>query len=89
MKERISDASKTHHMYDWWPEVMTLFSGTTQLRLKFIMLINVKMPTIVGILIFICRLNYMYLVLRFEPEFSTIFDYFNVYKQLKFYAQLS
>ena len=47
MKERIFDASKTHHMYDWWPEVMTLFSGTTQLRLKFIMLINVKMPTIV------------------------------------------
>ena len=42
MKERISDASKTHHMYDWWPEVMTLFSGTTQLRLKFIVLINVK-----------------------------------------------
>ena len=31
------------------PEVIILFSCSTQLSLKFILLINVKMPTIVGI----------------------------------------
>ena len=35
-----------------------LFSCSAQLRLKFIVLINVKMPTIVGILTFISMLNY-------------------------------
>ena len=40
------------------PEVIKLFSCSTQLRLKFILLINVKMPTIVGILTFMSRINY-------------------------------
>ena len=35
------------------PEVIKLFSCSTQLSKKFILLINVKMPTIVGISIFI------------------------------------
>ena len=35
----------------------TLFSCSTQQSLKFILLINVKMPTIVGILTFINRIN--------------------------------
>ena len=39
-------------------EVIKLFSCSAQLRLKFILLINVKMPTIVGILTFISRINY-------------------------------
>ena len=34
------------------PEVIKLFSCSTQLRMKFFLLINVKMPTIVGILTF-------------------------------------
>ena len=33
-----------------WPEVIKLFSCSTQLSMEFILLINVKMPTIVGIL---------------------------------------
>ena len=37
------------------PEVIKLFSCSAQLRLKFILLINVKMPTI---LTFISRINY-------------------------------
>ena len=45
------------------------------------------MPTIVGILTFISRINYQ--ILRYEPEFSTNFDYFSIYEQLKFHAQLS
>ena len=69
------------------PEVIKLFSCSTQLSLKFILLINVKMPTTVGILTFMSRINYQFL--SFEPEFSTNFDYFNIYELLKFHAQLS
>ena len=39
-------------------KVINLFSCSAQLRLKFILLINVKMPTIVGILTFISRIIY-------------------------------
>ena len=38
-------------------EVIKLFSCSTQLSTKFILLINVKMPTIIGILTFISRIN--------------------------------
>ena len=69
------------------PKVIKLFSCSAQLRLKFILLINVKMPTIVGILTFMSRINYQFL--RFEPEFSTNFDYFSIYEQFKFQSQLS
>ena len=37
------------------PEVIKLFSCSTQLSTKFILLINVKMTTIVGILTFLAR----------------------------------
>ena len=48
------------------PEVtrIKLFSCSTQLSLKFILLINVKMPTIVGILTFMSRIHYQ--ILRYE-----------------------
>ena len=69
------------------PEVIKLFSCSAQLRLKFILLINVKMPTIVGILTFMSRINYH--ILRYEPKFSANFDYLSIYEQLKFHAQLS
>ena len=69
------------------PEVIKLFLCSTQLSLKFILLINVKMPTIVGILTFMSRINYQFL--RLEPEFFNYFDYFSVYEQLKFHAQPS
>ena len=39
------------------PEVKKLFSCSTQLSMKFFLLINVKMPTIVGILTFMSRKN--------------------------------
>ena len=38
-------------------EVIKLFSYSTRLKTKFILLINVKMPTIVGILTFISMIN--------------------------------
>ena len=39
------------------PEVIKLFSCSTQLSMKFFLLINVKMPTVVGILTFMSRKN--------------------------------
>ena len=39
------------------PEVIKLFSCSTQLSMKFFLLINVKMPTIVGILTFMIWKN--------------------------------
>ena len=69
------------------PEVIKLFSCSAQLRLKFILLINVKMPTIVGILTFMSRINYQ--ILRYEPKFSINFYYLSIYEQLKIDAQLS
>ena len=39
--------------------VMKLFSCSTELSMKFFLLINVKMPTIVGILTFMSRENSM------------------------------
>ena len=41
-------------------EAIILFSCSTQLSWKYIMLINVKMPTIVGILTFMSMINPTY-----------------------------
>ena len=69
------------------PEVIKLFSCSAPLSLKFILLINVKMPTIVGILTFISRINYR--LWQSYPEISTNFGYFSNFEQFKFHAQLS
>ena len=45
------------------------------------------MPTIVGILTFISRINDWFL--WFKPEISIDFGYFSIYEQLKFHARLS
>ena len=58
-------------------EVIKLFSCSAQLRLKFILLINVKMPTVVGILTFISRINYR--LWRYKPSISIYFGLFGIY----------
>ena len=68
-------------------EVIKLFSSSTQLRTKLILLINVKMPTIVGILTFISMINTTSERLKARNFF--ICRYFSFDKQLKFRAQLS
>ena len=68
------------------PEVIKLFSCSTQLRLKFILLINVKMPTIVGILTFMSRINYR--LWSSKPSISRYLGYFGIYEPFKFHAQL-
>ena len=68
-------------------EFVKLFSCSTQLSTKFILLINVKMPTIVGILTFINMINTTSERLKSRNFF--ICRYFSFYEQLKFRAQLS
>ena len=55
--------------------------------MKFFLLINVKMPTIVGILTFMSGKNSI-LGLS-EPKKAEFLDIFRTYEHLKFHAQLS
>ena len=64
-----------------WPQGYNLFSCSAQLRLKFILLINVKMPTIVGILTFMSRINYR--LWRSKPEILIYLGYFVISDQFK------
>ena len=68
-------------------EVIKLFSYSTQLSTKFILLINVKIPTIVGILTFISMINTI--SERLKARHFFICRYFSFYEQLKFHAQFS
>ena len=68
------------------PEVIKLFPCSTQLSMKFILLLNVKMPTIVGILTFISMINTTSERLKATNLF--ICQYISFYEQLKFRAQL-
>ena len=63
------------------PEVIKLFSCSTQLSVKFILLINV------GILTFISRINDW--LWWSKPENSINSGYFEICEHLKFHAQLS
>ena len=67
------------------PGVIKLFSCSTQLSMKFIVLINVKMPTIV--LSFMSKSNATSEIFNARKIF--IFHHFIFYEQLKFHAQLS
>ena len=69
------------------PKAIKLFPCSTQLSTKFILLINVKMPTIVGILTFTSMINTTSARLTTRNFF--ICRYFSFYEQLKFLAQLS
>ena len=70
------------------PEVIKNYSCSTQLSAKFILLINVKMPTtIVGILTFISMINTIFEKLKARN--AVICRYFSFYGQLKYRAQLS
>ena len=68
------------------PEIIQFFTCSTQLSTKFILLINVKMPTIVGILTFISMIKTSE---KLKARTFFICQYFSFYKQLKFHTQLS
>ena len=69
------------------PGVIKLFSYSTPLSTKIILLINVKMPTIVGILTFISMINTTSERLIARNFFT--FWYLSFYEQLKCRPQLS
>ena len=69
------------------PAVIKLFSCSTQLSMKFFLLINVKMPTVVGISTFVNGKNSIQGLS--EPKTSRISRYFYTYEHFKFHAQLS
>ena len=48
---------RSRSFFEPGPEVIKLFSCSTQLSMKFFLLITVKMPTIVGILTFMSGKN--------------------------------
>ena len=50
--------------------------------MKFILLINIEMPTIVGILNFISRMNTAYMYDDFKARTIFIFQQFSFYVQL-------
>ena len=68
-------------------EVIKLLSCSTQLSTKLIIFINVKMPTIVGILTFISMINKTTKGLKAIQAIT--FWHFSLYEQLNFHVQLS
>ena len=63
------------------PRGYRTFLCSTQLSMKFILLINVKMPTVVAILTFISRKNTSYESLKARKTY--LFQHFSFYEQLK------
>ena len=72
-----------------WPRGYKTFLCSTRLSMKFILLINVKMPTIVGISTFISRIITSYESESLKERNTYLFQRFSFYEQLKFYAQWS
>ena len=68
------------------PEVIKLFPCSTQLSTKFILRINFKMPTIVGILTFISMIITKFE--RLKARYFFFYWYFSFYEQFKFHAWL-
>ena len=64
-----------------------LFSCSIQVSMDFIMLINIKMPTVVGILTFISMINRTSESSKARNSF--FFQHFSFFEQLKFHAHLS
>ena len=88
MKSFKTSRSGTYHICDQPSlEITQNFSCSTELSMKFIMLINGKMPTFVGILTSISMINTTSESAKQENIF--ICQHLSFYKQLKFYAQLS
>ena len=72
---------------DAWPRGYKTFFMLNSTKQEIFLLINVKMPTIVGILTNMSRKNsILYLA---EPKKSRISWYFYTYEHLKFHTQLS
>ena len=58
------------HKYKKYQQIQ-LFSDSDKPRMQFFLLINVKMPTIVGILTFMSRKNFMLNLVEHKKSFIT------------------
>ena len=67
-------------------KVIKLFSCSTQISMKLIVSINVKMPTFVDILTFMSMINTTSESLKAR---KVIFQHVRLYEQLMFHAQCS
>ena len=83
----VQQVSAVQHALQTGLQVIKLFSCSTQLSMKFILLMNVKMPTTVGILILISMINTT--SERFKARNLFICRYYSFYEHLKFCAHLS
>ena len=72
---------------EFWPRGYKTFFMLSSAETKIYPAHNVKMPTIVGILTFMSRINYK--LLSSKPSISIYLDYFAIYEQFKFKSQLS
>ena len=70
-----------------WPRCYNFFSCSNELSMKFFLLINIKMPTIVGILTSMSGKNSILGLTG--PRNSHISWYFYTYEHLEFHSQLS
>ena len=74
-------------IFETWPRGYITFYMLNSAEYEINLLINNKMPTIIGILTFISRIK------RVSESFKArkifLFQHFSLYELLKFYAQLS
>ena len=68
-----SDETAQLCIYLLAPRLLNFFSCSTQLSTKFILLINLKMPTIVGILTLISMINTTKIDLNQELHYLSVF----------------
>ena len=88
IKQNLGQSECCRLISSTWPRgYKTYLSCSTQVSIKFIVLINVKMSTIVGILTFISMINTT--SERFKARIFFICRYFSFYEQLKFRVRLS
>ena len=72
---KVKNGRASSHKAGPGPEVIKLFSNSTQLSMIFFLLINVKMPTIVGILAFMSGKIAFYANLSLKKQNILIFLY--------------
>ena len=85
-----TNSGSFYFFLNWEGPIFSPKSGlgkSLQLSMKFILLINVKMPTIVGILTFMNKINTTSASFRARKIF--IFQRFSHYELLKFHGQLT
>ena len=72
------------------PEVIKLFSCSTQLSMKFFLLINVKMPTTVGILTFASGKNSIVCLSELKKKTTNFWIFFYLWAfKISFSTELS